>query len=237
MRSVIIIALACALLVPLVASAFVVKPIKGINKDIGSTPEVVLPVPNIAGQFWFILGLICSDVPDGSLLKPLRPGFCPEPEPPPAPGMALISEVAWMGSMIEGAPDADAEWMELWNAGGTDLDLAGWTLNSTDGTPSIIISDVCTTTVLPAGGFLLFVRDADNAYGVPADCTYSGALENGGEDLELRDAEGGLVDNVPAESGGDWPGGDNATKETPQRTSSETWITAAPTPGGPPALP
>ena len=155
--------------------------------------------------------------------------------------MILISEVAWMGSTVDESDDPNAEWLELMNSGGTDLDLTGWTLKSTDGSPNVTISDACTNTIIQAGGFYLLARGADNAYGVSADCTYPGGvgvnqLENGGEDLELRNADGDLKDNLPAATGG-WPGGDNSTNETLQRTSSETWGTFAPTPGGPAPMP
>ena len=127
--------------------------------------------------------------------------------------------------------------MELMNTGSENVDLSGWTLASLDGNPTISLS-ACENTIIPAGGFFLLVRAAESAYGVAADCTYpagfgaaSNQLENGGEDLELRNAGAELVDNVPADTSGGWVAGDNTTKDTMQRTSSETWATAAPTPG------
>ncbi|MBI4079711.1 lamin tail domain-containing protein [Candidatus Kaiserbacteria bacterium] len=147
-------------------------------------------------------------------------------------GIILISEIAWMGSMVGGEGDDDAEWMELMNAGIEDIDLTGWTLNAVDGTPSISIGEVaCANTIIPANGFLLLARASTTIMGVTADCTYTGALNNGGEDLELRDAEDLLVDNVPADTSGGWVAGNNDTKYTMTRTSSETWATLLPSPG------
>jgi len=154
--------------------------------------------------------------------------------PPPFPlDMIFISEIAWMGTVIDGATSTDAEWMELMNTGSEAIDLSGWTLNATDGTPEITIDETCANTVIPGNDFFLLVRTDDSILGVPADCTYTGALENNpaAENLELRNAGGDLIDNVPATDSGGWVAGDNTTKETMTRTSSETWATAVPTPG------
>ena len=203
-----------------------------------------------------IVDLLCERLGE---LTPLRPEFCAAPTPPPAPppppppapeppppppppppfpaDMLFISEVAWMGSVVNGATSTTAEWMELLNTGSEAMDLMNWTLASTDGTPNIGIDTDCENTIIPANGFFLLVRSTTTIMGVAADCTYTGDLENSGEDLELRNAEGTLVDNLPAATSGGWPGGDNTTKETLQRNTSETWITAVPTPGGPAPMP
>ncbi|MBI3420526.1 MAG: lamin tail domain-containing protein [Candidatus Sungbacteria bacterium] len=52
-------------------------------------------------------------------------------------------------------------------------------------------------------------------------------MSNSGEKLELKNAAGIIVDSIDATSG--WPAGDNATKETMQKSESE-WITALATP-------
>ncbi len=133
----------------------------------------------------------------------------------------LINEIAWMGS----ASNANAEWIELKNTSNTPVSLEGWTLSAEDGSPAINVSGT-----IAASGFFLLERTSDeSAQNVTADLIYSGALGNTGETLTLKNESGQSIDTV---SGGEnWQniGGDNATKQTAQRTAS-TWITAAPTP-------
>ncbi len=152
----------------------------------------------------------------------------------PTPADVVINEVAWMGSMVNGTADTNAEWIELKNRGGTSANLTGWTLNAADGTPSITISDSCTNTDISAGGFFLLVRSPNNA-ALSADCIYpSQALGNTGEDLELRNAAASLIDSVDGtpnwEIGGVPAKGNNTTKDTAQRATDNTWFTAPPTP-------
>ncbi|HEY4510338.1 MAG TPA: PKD domain-containing protein, partial [Candidatus Paceibacterota bacterium] len=65
---------------------------------------------------------------------------------------------------------------------------------------------------------------------IVADKIYTGAMSNSGETLTLKDKNGAVIDKVLG--GGDWQniGGDNATKQTPQRLSSSAWTTATATP-------
>lgn len=138
-----------------------------------------------------------------------------------------VNEVAWMGSPPQAdqtaAEAANDEWMELANDGGAAVDLTGWRLEAADGSPSITLSGQ-----ISAGGFFLLERTDDGTVpGIAADLIYTGALSNSGEALTLRDANGTVVQRVDAASG--WPAGDNATKDTMQRSGS-SWITATPTP-------
>ena len=100
----------------------------------------------------------------------------------------VISELAWMGTT---ASHTD-EWIELYNNTGTDIDLTGWTLHATDGTPSIALAGT-----IPAGGHFLLERTDDNSVpGATADQTYTGALGNDGEELFLTDSTSALIDEV-----------------------------------------
>ncbi|MDW8100631.1 MAG: lamin tail domain-containing protein, partial [Anaerolineae bacterium] len=110
----------------------------------------------------------------------------------------VINEVAWAGT----AASSDDEWIELYNAGDTLVDLTGWRLRAADGTPSIQLRGT-----LPPGGFFLLERTQDNTIrDVPADLIYSGALNNQGEQLLLLDAQGQVIDSANADGGG-WPAG------------------------------
>ena len=119
-------------------------------------------------------------------------------------GDVVLNEIAWMGTTTS----PNDEWMELHNNTTGDIDLTGWTLVAQDGTPNIALVGT-----IPAHGFFLLERTDDTTVpGIPADQIYTGALENGGEVLELRDASNTLHDIVDA-----WYAGDNTTKETMDR--------------------
>jgi hypothetical protein len=102
----------------------------------------------------------------------------------------IISEVAWGGT----AASASDEWIELYNPGGSNISLAGWTLAAVDGTPSINLSGV-----IPAGGYYLLERTDDSTVSdLTANLIYTGALENNpdAETLELKDDSNNLIDTA-----------------------------------------
>ena len=123
-----------------------------------------------------------------------------------------ITEVAWMGD----SASHTNEWIEIHNSGETSVDLSGWRIVASDGTPSFDLSGT-----IGSGAYKVFDRSAGD---------YTGALSNVGETLEIVNSSGTVVDSVVG--GTDWGniGGDNATKETPQYTISG-WVTATPTKG------
>jgi hypothetical protein len=121
----------------------------------------------------------------------------------------IINEVAWMGTRA----DPNDEWLELYNPGSTSVNLTGWQLKATDGTPAIQLKGT-----IPAGGYFLLERTDDTAIAdVPADQIYSGALANDDETLQLWSPTGVLVDTAN-QDGGDWPAGSNLTKCSLERT-------------------
>lgn len=121
-------------------------------------------------------------------------------------GDVVINEVAWMGTTYSSYD----EWMELYNNTSTSIDLTGWTLRATDGTPNITLSGS-----IPAGGYFLLERTDDTSVpGINANQIYTGALNDTGEVLELRDAAGNLIDKVGA---GAWYAGNNTSKSTMER--------------------
>ncbi len=132
-----------------------------------------------------------------------------------------INEIAWMGT----AASANAEWMELENTGSAPVDITGWHLVASNGSPSITLAGT-----IAASGFFLLERTSDASVpSVTADQIYTGALTNSGATLTLTDTSGNTIDQVIG--GANWVdiGGDNANKETAQRTASG-WETAAATP-------
>lgn len=132
----------------------------------------------------------------------------------------VINEIAWMGTQTS----ANDEWIELYNSGSSSVSLDGWTLNASDGSPSI---DLIGT--ISANGYYLLERTDDTTVpGISAGVIYSGSLSNTGETLILKDNNEIVIDTVNMTSG--WSAGDSTTKDTMQK-SSGSWITATPTPG------
>lgn len=145
----------------------------------------------------------------------------------------VINEVAWMGMSPKERETSQAaannEWIELKNLDSNSVNLSGWALEAQDGQPAIAISETCKNTIIQGDGYFLLERSDDNAVpGVAADCIYTGALENEGEYLVLKNSSGATIDSIDASL--KWLAGDNSTKETMQKTSAGNWITAQATP-------
>lgn len=144
--------------------------------------------------------------------------------PPPTAAAALtvvINEVAWAGTQAA----SDDEWIELYNPSAVAIDLTGWTLKSSDGSPNITLSGT-----IPAGGYFLLERsDDDTVAGVIANMFYSGSLSNNGEILRLYDSTNQLIDTANS-NGGAWPAGNASTYASMQRSRISTdsdfvWVT------------
>lgn len=142
-------------------------------------------------------------------------------------GAVQITEVAWMGTSVS----ADDEWIELHNTGGVSVDMLGWTLTD-GGDITFTFSEEIEETTLPAGAYAVLERTDDSSAPVDAFAIYTGSLSNGGETLTLRRPDGTTVDTVAGADRWTQIGGNNTTKETPQRTDTG-WFTAASTPGAP----
>ncbi|KKP42135.1 MAG: Phospholipase D/competence protein ComEA helix-hairpin-helix domain protein [Parcubacteria group bacterium GW2011_GWA2_33_14] len=150
---------------------------------------------NISGQEDIEAPLIIEDLLESELPQDIEPHT------------VVINEIAWMG----GLDSANEEWIELFNPGIEAVNLFGWELISADGTPSIQLSGL-----IEVNGFYLLERtDDDSISDIIADQIYTGVLGNGGEDIYLKDAFGGIVDELNCAQG--WFAGDNDTKQTMQR--------------------
>lgn len=141
----------------------------------------------------------------------------------PAYANVFINEIAWMGTDVS----STNEWIELYNDDSSAVDLTGWTIEAEDGSPSIALSGV-----ISANGYFLIERTDDTTVpSVPADliAVFGNGLSNTGETLRLQNQSATVIDKVIG--GEDWVniGGDNATKETAQRTVN-SWVTGAPSP-------
>ena len=140
-----------------------------------------------------------------------------------SPGDVVITEVAWMGT----TGSTSNEWIELYNTTGSSISLASWTLKAVDLTPSVTLSGS-----IGAYSYYLLERTDDNSVpGIAADKIYTGALGDGGEQLELRDASNNVIDT--ANQNGAWFAGTTTNRATMSRTnvnlsgtSSANWHTA-----------
>jgi len=135
-----------------------------------------------------------------------------------------ISEIAWMGDTTS----ANYEWIELHNTGSDSVDITDWIL--ADG---VNINNLLAGSI-NAGQYVVLERNrsSEQYLNNPPFSIYTGALVNSGVTITLIRNDGNIEDKVIG--GENWQniGGDNTTKDTPQRTSSG-WVTAIPTPGNP----
>lgn len=138
-----------------------------------------------------------------------------------------INEIAWMG--YQG--DANNEWIELYNSGSASVNLDGWLLESSDGSPSInltVLPEQSGPIIVDPGGFVLLERTDDSSVpGVSADKIYTGALSNDGEDLVLKNPEGSVEDSVSFSDG--WVAGSTSSGDTLSLVGG-SWVDGTPTP-------
>jgi len=125
----------------------------------------------------------------------------------------IFNELAWMGTTAS----ANNEWIELYNDTDLNIDISDWKIVANDNIPNITLNGI-----IPGRGFYLLERTDDEAVPeIAANQIYTGALENGGENLRLINKEGILVDEIKAAEA--WPAGDNSTKQTMERTGQGSW--------------
>jgi len=111
------------------------------------------------------------------------------------------------------------EFVELYNAGTTDVDISGWYFS--DGISFQFPDDA----ILPAGGYVVATEDPYPAYqpttiidkyGADSRLVYgpfAGRLSNDGERIVLRDAEGRKIDEADYRLGFPWPTVGDAVSE------------------------
>ncbi len=100
-------------------------------------------------------------------------------------------------------PDQFSEFLELYNAGSTMVDLSGWTTTG-------VVSTIPASTELAPGAYLVLAinpAELETRTGYAGAIAWtSGNLSNGGETVTLTDAVGNLIDSVSYSDGGQWPG-------------------------------
>ncbi len=135
----------------------------------------------------------------------------------------VINEVAWAGTR---AANED-EWIELYNPNPNPVNLAGWRLFGSDGTPFFTLSKT-----IPGKGYFLLERDDDkNVADIPADLIYTGSLSNDGEVLRLIAPNGTIVDTANNDNTLAWNGGaasgyyPSMERRTKMADGPASWIT------------
>lgn len=113
-----------------------------------------------------------------------------------APGDLVITEIMIDPNDTDCDPENEGEYLEIYNASGADVDLAG--LSIADAAPVTTVLD--RPTVIPAGGFALGIGAPEANFCYPSlasavDFTYSAVWNNGGDKVVLANA-GGPLDTV-----------------------------------------
>lgn len=105
----------------------------------------------------------------------------------------------------------EPEWVELFNPSDSSVDLAGWVLHDRTSARPVI-----TEGSLPSGGYVVVTRDTAtlrsrrNPPGPLIELSLP-SLNNAGDDIVLRDADGRMVDSVPYRSS--WGGSQEGSLE------------------------
>lgn len=115
-------------------------------------------------------------------------------------GQVVINEIHYNPPLSAGA---DAEFLELYNAGGATADLTGWTICNG------VVYAFPNGTQIPAGGYLVIAKNAailQTATGYSGALQWtSGSLDNGGETVTICNASLAVVDTVPYDDIAPWP--------------------------------
>jgi hypothetical protein len=127
----------------------------------------------------------------------------------------IFNEIAWMGTKA----NYNAEWMELKNISGNPIDISLWQLIDTDERIRVVIPQ---GTKISQGGFFLLTREVKKD-GIPGNLSYTGMLRNTGTGIRLFNSGCELEDEILK---GDWPAGNNKTKQTMARNKNGLWVTA-----------
>ena len=133
-----------------------------------------------------------------------------------APAVVVLNELHYH----PGDDNPAAEFVELHNTTGGQVDVGGWCISGT--------------------GFCFGpgAAIAANGFAVVTGSMYSGALSNGGERIRLRDASGTTVDELTYADAGEWPALADGDGHSLQRrdpllagTDPANWLSAPPTIG------
>jgi hypothetical protein len=123
------------------------------------------------------------------------------PELSTAPVTIILNEIMNNPSAVD---DTDGEWFELYNAGGVDINLDGWTLSDLGSD----IVQIQGTVTIPSGGYAVIGNNGNISSngGVELDYQYSTLyLSNSDDEIILRNPEGITIDSVAWDGGPNFP--------------------------------
>jgi predicted extracellular nuclease len=145
------------------------------------------------------------------------------PPPPPPTAKVVITELMMNPSAVS---DADGEWIELYNAGTSTVDLTGWSVR--DGTAGM--ADWLTTYTLAPGQYVVVganTNKATNGGATVVSAWNSFGLGNTSGTVQLYNAAGVLADEVVYGTGWTKPTGASISLKTPSLDNSQpaNWCT------------
>lgn len=121
-----------------------------------------------------------------------------------APGDVVVNEIMQNPNAVA---DGSGEWLELYNATGSAIDINGWTIADA-GIDSHVINNGGPL-LIPAGGFLVLGNNTDTGTngGVTVDYSYGGSwfLGNSDDEVILSDSSLTEVDRVEYDGGANFP--------------------------------
>ena len=107
----------------------------------------------------------------------------------------VFNEIHYNPSSSQGDDNA-YEFLELYNYGGSDVDISGWTISNG------LSYTIPNSTTLSAGGYLILAVNSSN-YSGSLDWG-SGGLSNGGEQITLSDASSNVIDDLTYDDNSTW---------------------------------
>jgi|GEM_PF-1037792 len=199
---------------------------QGIQSGTGASPEVLAALVDASDHLpivasYEVLGQDSNPpIPDTPDPDPPIPHSLPVDPPATFSNSVVISELMYNPASSESSPGV-GEWVELVNAGITDVDLTGWSIDDED---SSDWGSIPTMSIPPGGTAVLFDEafasesEFRSSWSIPSDVALAGIswgnLANSpsptSEILALRDATGNEVDVVNYDDSGDWPSDNNA---------------------------
>jgi len=190
------------LLVTLEASVETVDDIQlSQSFDAGGTGCYTLPTPGEANADCFTIVYGCTD----SDATNYNPDANVDDDSCEYAGLVfdiVINEIFYNGSDDVGYPDSTHEFFELYNNDTSTVDLSGYSL--TQGVDFTFPAG----SSIASGEYIVVTVDTlmytGNGYQVFQ--WTDGALSNSGEDIELTNLDGSVVDYVDYDDSGDWPG-------------------------------
>ncbi|MBU0476576.1 right-handed parallel beta-helix repeat-containing protein, partial [Patescibacteria group bacterium] len=144
------------------------------------------------------------------------------------PKTIIINEIAWMGTKA----NLSDEWLELFNPGGIDVDIANWSIYGADTDQCLNFSDAdgIGNTIIPATGYLIYanheddVRDNSGSNIVDIWDATIGMNNNSPGQIILynaKDCQGAIIDAVNQVDSA-WLGGDSGNRVTMERIDFES---------------